>query len=97
MLLTDRGAVVTGAAPGSARPSRPRFARFGADVAICDRDADGLDATAAEIEAAGRHAHAELLDVRDGDAVRAWIAHAAIASTCSSTTRAAGSEPRSST
>ena len=54
----------------SARRSRSRSPRFGADVAICDRDADGLARTAAEIEAAGRRAHAELLDVRDGDAVR---------------------------
>src|SRR4051812_28835460 len=74
ILLTSRRAVVTGAAQGIGAAVAITFARFGADVAICDRDADGLAQTAAAITAEGRHAHAELLDVRDADAVNAWIA-----------------------
>jgi 3-oxoacyl-[acyl-carrier protein] reductase len=74
VLLTGRRAVVTGAAQGIGAAVAITLARFGADVAICDRDADGLGVTAGEIAAAGRHAHAELLDVRDADAVREWIA-----------------------
>jgi 3-oxoacyl-[acyl-carrier protein] reductase len=74
VLLTGRRAVVTGAAQGIGAAVAITLARFGADVAICDRDADGLGATAGEISALGRHAHAELLDVRDPDAVRAWVA-----------------------
>ena len=73
VLLTGRRAVVTGAAQGIGAAIATAFARFGADVAICDRDADGLGRTAAEIEALGRHAHAELLDVRQADSVRSWI------------------------
>src|SRR5580765_4026986 len=74
VLLTGRRAVVTGAAQGIGAAVATTLARFGADVAICDRDADGLARTAEEITAAGRHAHTELLDVRDADAVHAWIA-----------------------
>jgi 3-oxoacyl-[acyl-carrier protein] reductase len=74
VLLTGRRAVVTGAAQGIGASIAITFARFGADVAICDRDADGLAVTNGEIAAAGRHAHAELLDVRDAQAVRDWIA-----------------------
>jgi len=42
-------------------------------VALCDRDAEGLQRTAADVEAAGRAASTAVLDVRDGDAVRDWI------------------------
>ncbi|MDZ4826837.1 MAG: SDR family NAD(P)-dependent oxidoreductase [Actinomycetota bacterium] len=73
ILLTDRLAVVTGAASGIGQAIAATFARFGADVAICDRDADGLQTTVRDIEAAGRRAHTAVLDVRDGDAVREWI------------------------
>jgi 3-oxoacyl-[acyl-carrier protein] reductase len=73
VLLTGRVAVVTGAAQGIGAAIATTYARFGADVAICDRDADGLASTAKEIEAAGRRATVATLDVRDGDAVRAWI------------------------
>src|SRR5262245_51514647 len=73
VLLTGRRAVVTGAAQGIGAACATTLAAFGADVAICDRDADGLARTAEQIATTGRHAHTELLDVRDGDAVRAWI------------------------
>ena len=74
VLLTGRRAVVTGAAQGIGAAIATTLARFGADLAICDRDADGLAATTEEIIANGRHVHTELVDVRDGDAVREWIA-----------------------
>jgi NAD(P)-dependent dehydrogenase (short-subunit alcohol dehydrogenase family) len=73
VLLTDRVAVITGAAQGIGAAIATAFARFGADVAICDRDAEGLERTAAEVAAAGRRSDTVLLDVRDGDAVRAWV------------------------
>ena len=73
-LLTDRLVVVTGAAAGIGAAVAPACARFGADVAMCDRDAEGLARVAAEVEAAGRRAHTATLDVRDGDAVREWVA-----------------------
>jgi 3-oxoacyl-[acyl-carrier protein] reductase len=74
VLLTGRRAVVTGAAQGIGAAIATTFARFGADLAICDRDADGLAATTEAIITSGRHVHTELLDVRDADAVREWIA-----------------------
>jgi len=45
--------VVTGAAGGLGKATACAFASAGADLAICDIDADGLAATAAEIAAAG--------------------------------------------
>src|SRR4051794_5670841 len=73
VLLTDRLVVVTGAAVGIGAAVATACARFGADVAVCDRDAEGLQRTVSEIEATGRRAYSTDLDVRDGDAVRGWI------------------------
>ncbi len=72
VLLTDRVAVVTGAAVGIGRATAEAFAAFGAHVAVCDRDADNLAACVAAIQAQGRRAVSAVLDVRDGDAVRAF-------------------------
>jgi NAD(P)-dependent dehydrogenase (short-subunit alcohol dehydrogenase family) len=73
VLLTDRVAIVTGAAVGIGEAIALAFARFGAHVAVCDRDVENLDATADAIEAAGRRTVAGALDVRDGDAVREFV------------------------
>ena len=72
-LLTDRVAIVTGAAVGIGEAIAKTFARFGAHVAICDRDVPNLDETADAIEADGRRAVAAELDVREGDAVEAFL------------------------
>jgi len=68
-LLTDRVAVVTGAAVGIGEAVALAFARFGAHVAICDRDVPNLDETANGVEQAGRRVVAAELDVRDHEAV----------------------------
>ena len=73
-LLTDRVAVVTGASVGIGEAIATAFARFGAHVAICDRDVPNLDTTAGAIEAAGRRVVAAELDVREGDAVDGFLA-----------------------
>lgn len=72
-LLTDRVAIVTGAAVGIGEAIALAYAQFGAHVAVCDRDTPNLDATADQIEAADRRVVAGALDVRDGDAVRAFV------------------------
>jgi len=71
--LDSTVAVVTGAARGIGRAAALALAAFGADLAVCDRDAEGLEECAHEIEARGRTAVAGLLDVRDADAVRTWV------------------------
>jgi len=73
VLLTDRVAVVTGAAVGIGEAIAIAFARFGAHVAICDRDVENLDATADAIEVECRRVVAGELDVRDGDAVATYL------------------------
>jgi NAD(P)-dependent dehydrogenase (short-subunit alcohol dehydrogenase family) len=75
VLLTDRVALVTGAAQGIGRAIALAFAQFGADLALCDREADQLAAVAAEVGALGRRALTGVLDVRDGDAVRDFATH----------------------
>lgn len=72
--LTDRVAVVTGAARGIGRATATALARFGAHVGICDRDAEGLAATAEQIVAAGRRCVAAVCDVRDREAVDDFVA-----------------------
>lgn len=72
--LTDRVAVVTGAASGIGRACALALARFGADVAICDRDEAGLGLLADEIEALGRRRVSGVLDVRDGEQVAVHLA-----------------------
>ena len=73
-LLTDRVAVVTGAAVGIGEAIATAVARFGAHVAMCDRDVANLDATADAVEAEGRRVVAAELDVRDEDACGGFVA-----------------------
>jgi NAD(P)-dependent dehydrogenase (short-subunit alcohol dehydrogenase family) len=70
-------AIVTGAAVGIGRASALTLAAFGADVAVCDRDADNLASCVAEIEAMGRRATSGLIDVRDADAVAGFVTEVA--------------------
>jgi NAD(P)-dependent dehydrogenase (short-subunit alcohol dehydrogenase family) len=74
ILLRDRVAIVTGAARGIGAASARALARFGAHVAVCDRDAEGLGATAREIESLGRRCVAAQIDVREEQAVRDFVA-----------------------
>jgi len=71
--LTDRVAVVTGAAVGIGEAVALTFANFGADLAICDRDVPNLDGTADAIEAAGRRVVAAEVDVRESDQVDGFL------------------------
>ena len=73
LLLKGQTAIVTGAAAGLGRAIATGFARCGADVAVCDRDARKLAETAREIEACGRRAQLGVLDVRDEQAVGLFV------------------------
>jgi 2-hydroxycyclohexanecarboxyl-CoA dehydrogenase len=61
--LTDKVAVVTGAASGIGRATALTLARAGAHVAIVDLNLAGAEATAADVSALGRRALALAVDV----------------------------------
>ena len=56
------------------------FARFGADLALCDRAAEPLAQTATALETHGGRVETSVLDVRDAEAVAEFV-HAAAART----------------
>lgn len=70
--LRSRVAVVTGAAKGIGRATALELARAGADVAGCDTDDAGLQATMEECRARGVRALGVALDVGEAAAVRAF-------------------------
>ncbi|UDY35330.1 SDR family NAD(P)-dependent oxidoreductase [Dermatobacter hominis] len=77
--LDGRVVVVTGAANGIGRATALTAARFGARLAVCDRDADGLATlvdrlTCDDLVGGPEDVHAAVLDVRDVDAVQAFAA-----------------------
>ena len=71
--LEGKVALVTGAAKGIGAATASALARFGADLAICDRDVDGMAATSLDVQGCGRRCETAELDVRDSDAVTAWL------------------------
>ena len=71
--LTGKVAVVTGAAQGIGHASALALAAFGADLAICDNQADKLPGVVREIESKGARCHSTALDVRDEPAVGEWL------------------------
>jgi NAD(P)-dependent dehydrogenase (short-subunit alcohol dehydrogenase family) len=72
--LDGRVGVVTGAANGIGRATAVALARFGMDVAACDRDAGGLASLEAEVRDIGAGIVTSTLDVRDLPAVEAFAA-----------------------
>ena len=74
VLLTDKVAIVTGGARGIGAATAVALARFGADLAICDREADDMARTAAAVEALGRRCVTGLFDVRHPEPRDAWLA-----------------------
>ena len=69
--LTNKVAVVTGAAQGMGRAMATALAEAGADVMLVDRNEAGARQTAEEIENMGRRAVPVALDISDPAAVRA--------------------------
>lgn len=67
-------AVVTGAARGIGQAIAKRLAQEGADVAICDLQAEWLAETAGIVQGLGRKALPLAVDVGDSEAVNACIA-----------------------
>jgi meso-butanediol dehydrogenase/(S,S)-butanediol dehydrogenase/diacetyl reductase len=75
--LKDKVAIITGAGTGIGAATAKRFAEEGAAVVLCGRRREPLDATAAEIAAAGGRAEAVPLDVGDEHAFTALIQNTA--------------------
>jgi NAD(P)-dependent dehydrogenase (short-subunit alcohol dehydrogenase family) len=71
--LTGRNAVVTGGGGGLGRSHALALARYGARVLVNDMSAEGAEAVAAEIRAAGGQAEAAVCSVTDRVAVGAMI------------------------
>ncbi len=71
--LAGKSVVVTGGSKGIGRATALAFAAEGANVAICARGAEALEATAKEIEAKGVRAFAAACDVADGDSLGAFL------------------------
>jgi 3-oxoacyl-[acyl-carrier protein] reductase len=69
--LSGKVAVVTGAAAGIGRSVATTLSSYGASIAACDRDADGLALLATDCSGP---LHAAVLDVRDDAAVVAFAA-----------------------
>ena len=70
--LRGRTALVTGAASGIGRATALELARRGADLALCDLDADGLEETARAARAQGREVLAQRADVAQEASLRAF-------------------------
>ncbi|HEY7566257.1 MAG TPA: glucose 1-dehydrogenase [Gemmatimonadaceae bacterium] len=74
--LTDRVAIVTGAARGLGRALAHGLAESGARVVVCDINVDGSNATAASIQSAGGKATSARVDVTDVASCDALLRHA---------------------
>lgn len=76
--FTGRRVLVAGGSRGIGRSIALGFARAGAAVSICARNAADLETTRAELAAAGaRTAHASACDLSDRARIEAWVAAAA--------------------
>lgn len=75
--LEGRRALITGASRGIGLAIAQTFAEQGADVAICARGADTLESAIKELETRGKRVFGKVVDVGDGDALKAFIAEAA--------------------
>jgi 3-oxoacyl-[acyl-carrier protein] reductase len=73
MLLKDKSAIVTGGARGIGREIALLFAREGADIAICDVNADALASTEKDIVSLGRNAVTAVVDVTKSDQVDSFV------------------------
>lgn len=72
--IENKIALVTGAARGIGQAIAVQLAADGADVALCDVQAEGLDATAAAVRQLGRRAEAYAMNVADATAVEETVA-----------------------
>ena len=75
--LKGHNALVTGSTKGIGRAIADCFADEGANVAICARNQDEVNAAVSALEAKGVKAFGQSVDVGSGDALKGWIDAAA--------------------
>ena len=71
--LHGLNAIVTGATRGIGRAIADTLADEGANVAICARHADGVEAAVTALRAKGVRAIGRALDVGEGPALQSWV------------------------
>jgi NAD(P)-dependent dehydrogenase (short-subunit alcohol dehydrogenase family) len=71
--LRGKKAIVTGATKGIGRAILELLATEGADVAFCARSEAEVEDTTRALRARGANAHGTAVNVRDGDAYKAWL------------------------
>jgi len=75
--LKGKRVLVTGASRGIGRCIAETMASEGAHVAICARNGDSVAEAVKALESSGVIAYGAALDVRNGEALGAWVGHAA--------------------
>jgi 3-oxoacyl-[acyl-carrier protein] reductase len=71
--LNDKVALVTGSARGLGQAIALKLAEAGADIALCDLNAEWLAETAEKVKALGRRAECYGVNVAEGDSVTAGV------------------------
>jgi len=71
--LNDKVALVTGSARGLGQAIALKLAEAGADIALCDLNAEWLEETAGKIKALGRRAECYGVNVAEGESVATGI------------------------
>jgi len=71
--LNDKVALVTGSARGLGQAIALKLAEAGADLALCDLQAEGLEETAEKVKALGRRVECYGVNVAEGESVTAGI------------------------
>ena len=71
--LNDKVAMVTGAARGLGQAIAVKLAEAGADIALCDLNAEWLEETAGKVKALGRRVECYGVNVAEGDSVTAGV------------------------
>jgi NAD(P)-dependent dehydrogenase (short-subunit alcohol dehydrogenase family) len=75
--LRGKKAIVTGATKGIGRAIVDLLAAEGCDIGFCARSQDEVDESARALDKLGVHAVGGAVNVRDGDAYKAWLEKAA--------------------
>ncbi len=77
--LRGKRAIITGATRGIGRAIAELFASEGVDIAFCSRTQEEVDSTVRALEQRGVNAVGEAVNVRDGEAYKAWLERSAAA------------------